>query len=531
MALWNTRHWRATVSRWIATGCVIAACGGTSACLAAETTVVLKPLPPDQTGLRAIMEEWKADELKRQGGKWGGHGWWPWGLAAFDYDNDGDWDLLAQQHGQPRTMIIRNLLRETGKLSFLNARAELGLTTNALAGCFKPLIWDFDGDGYLDLAYRDSQPETFFFNRQGKGFEAMRPGLGEIVGMREVEGVDRNGLPYLSTHTARFFFDGAARRFKPEPWQPPWHAEPPTAIAALAAEARHKNRFFKMEFFEVNLAGRGCKDLAWGGFGPYGGAHLGRYLLADDRGGFTDATEQLGLPGNGTPIYFADFNGDRVDDVLAVHGKVGGLYLSDGRGRFALQPGALTDFLRIPDSYLHKVFKADFDNDGALDLVLASGRLGAVGAFQNLGKGEFRQVLKASGWVEPVAICDLNDDGLLDICLGGPKDDITVYLNETPHPGNFGALYPRMDRPNPYAVGARVQVFRAGQLGQPDARPILEEKAHPDGAPIRAGLGSEREFDVRVTFPGATPKHFERQRVEAGKKLKMTPDGSLEDMR
>ena len=435
------------------------------------------------------------------------------------------------QHGQPRTMIIRNLMKETGKVGFVNANPELGLPTNALAGCFKPMIWDFDGDGYLDLAYRDSQPETFFFNRQGKGFEAMRPGLGEVVGMREVEGVDQSGLPYLSTRSARYFFDSAARRFRREPWQPRWHAEPPAAIAGLAAEGKQKNRFFSMEFFEVNLGGKGRKDLAWGGFGPYGGPLVGRYLLADERSDFTDATEQLGLPKEGTPIYFADFNGDGIDDVLVVHVKAGGVYLSDGKDRFAIQPGPLTDFLRIPDSYLHTVRTVDLDNDGVLDLVLYSGRDGAVGAFQNLGGGQFRQVLKARGWTEPVAVCDINDDGLMDVCVGGPGDDITVYLNEIPHPGNFCNLYPRMDEPNPYAVGARVQVFRAGQLGQPGARPILDEKAHPDGTPIHVGLGRERKFDVRVTFPGKAQKPVERQHVKAGKKIRITPDGSLEDIR
>jgi hypothetical protein len=505
--------------------------GSREVCSVAETTVILKPLPSEQTGLRAIIEKWKADEMKRQGDRPGSHSWWPWGLASFDYDNDGDMDLLAMQHGQPRTMIIRNMLKETGKLTFVNANPELGLPTNALAGCFKPMIWDFDGDGFLDLAYRDSAPETFFFNRQGKAFEAMRPGLGEVIGMKEVDGVDDNGLPFLVTTSARFFFDSGTRRFKREPWQPHWHAEPPAAIAALMREAKQKNRFFGTEFFEVNLGGRGRKDLAWGGFGPYGGPMLGRYLLAGDRGGFTDATEQFGLPKEGTPIYFADFNGDGIDDVLVVHTKVGGVYLSDGKGRYALRHGPLTDFLRLPDSYLHTVRTVDLDNEGVLDLVLYSGRNGAVGTFQNLGGGEFRQVLKASGWTEPVAICDINDDGLMDVCVGGPGDDITIYLNETPRAGTSCNLYPRVAKPNPFAVGARVQVFRVGQLGQPGAKPILDEKAHPDGTPIHVGLGSERTFDLRVVFPGKVPKHVERQGVEAKKKISIASSGHLEEIR
>ncbi|MBM4034727.1 MAG: VCBS repeat-containing protein [Planctomycetes bacterium] len=310
------------------------------------------------------MEQWKATELARQGGKFGSHGWWPWGLAAFDYDNDGDMDLLAQQHGQPRTMIIRNLLKEKGKLGFVNANPELGLPSNALAGCFKPLIWDFDGDGFLDLAYRDSQPET----------------------------VDDNGFPCLCTQSARYFFEGATCNFGREPWRPRWLAQPPAAIVPAIAEGK-KARFFHMELLEgIDLTGKGRKDSAWGGFGSYGGPMMGRYLVAEGEGGLTDATEQLGLPMAGTPVYFGDLNGDGADDVLVAQGDRGGLYLSDGQGKFALKPGPLTDFLRWKDPYLHKVVAADFNNDGRLDLVLSSGRLGGVEAYQDLGRGELRRV-------------------------------------------------------------------------------------------------------------------------------------------
>src|SRR5260221_8856387 len=69
-------------------------------------------------GLKDIIEKWKSNELERQGGKFDDHGWWLWGLLGFDYDNDGDIDLLAQQHGHPLSILIRNQLKETGKLTF-----------------------------------------------------------------------------------------------------------------------------------------------------------------------------------------------------------------------------------------------------------------------------------------------------------------------------------------------------------------------------------------------------------------------------
>jgi hypothetical protein len=59
-----------------------------------------------------------------------------------------------------------------------------------------------------------------------------------------------------------------------------------------------------------------------------------------------------------------------------------------------------------------------------------------------------------------------------------------------------------MAAPNPYAVGAVVEVFLPGELDKPEARPLLIEKAHSDATPVHAGLGTADTFDLRVTHPG-----------------------------
>src|SRR5262249_34341157 len=89
--------------------------------------LVFQELNGEETGLKAIMEDWRATEFKRQGGNFGSHGWWPWGVAAFDYDNDGHVDLLIQQHGSAGSLIARNQFKKAGKLQFSNANPDLGL--------------------------------------------------------------------------------------------------------------------------------------------------------------------------------------------------------------------------------------------------------------------------------------------------------------------------------------------------------------------------------------------------------------------
>jgi hypothetical protein len=182
--------------------------------------------------------------------------------------------------------------------------------------------------------------------------------------------------------------------------------------------------------------------------------------------------------------------------------------------------------LRSRDPYLHRPDPADFDNDGLLDLIVSKPRHGPKVIFANRGDGRFEVLHKAQGWdSDPVVVCDLNDDGLLDAAIGGPGNQVTLYLNTTPTPGNACRLYPRMPAPNVYAVGTRVEVFRAGTLGKADARPVLIEGAHADATPIHIGLGREKRFDLRVTFPGKEPQ--ELKDVEAADRLRLTPDGKL----
>jgi hypothetical protein len=117
-------------------------------------------------------------------------------------------------------------------------------------------------------------------------------------------------------------------------------------------------------------------------------------------------------------------------------------------------------------------------------------------------------VLSLTGcWdANPIVLCDLDDDGKMDLVVGGSpgkdsRKEITIYLNRTADAGGYLKVLPRMAAPNPFAVGAVVEVFAAGDLGQEAARPLLVEKAHPDGTPVHVGLAGAQTCDLRVTFP------------------------------
>jgi len=109
------------------------------------------------------------------------------GVAAFDYDRDGDLDLyIAQRHHPCR------LWRNDGNLQFVDVTSASGLALSApAAGCS---VVDYDGDGHLDLyvcVYSALVRNRLYRNLGDGTFVDVAPALG----------VDSTGLSYQSTWT------------------------------------------------------------------------------------------------------------------------------------------------------------------------------------------------------------------------------------------------------------------------------------------------------------------------------------------
>jgi len=517
--------------------CLTLLCAIAGACRAEN--LVLTAAKDEDTGLKAIMEAWSDEELKRQGGKFADHGWWPWGLTAFDYDNDGDLDLLPAHHGQPGGRLLKNMLKESGKLTFVDVNKDV-------AGCRlsgaddRPWTWDFDGDGWLDIAgFSDESKAKSFINQEGKKFVEAPFSFNPLAHAYEVADLNGDGIPDMwGNHRdsrLMFIYDPSAKTFQTKTEKKiqavPQDRIPAALLEELAKLKEQKNnRFLSWSFNPAgDLNGDGRDDVYVSIAGGYGATAAGRYLIAAEDGKLSDQTEALGLPKTGTPILVRDLTGDGRCDIIVGASTEAGLYINDGKGKFAVQAGALKAFLEKTGPYPLRAWPNDLDNDGDLDLVVSNPRGGAEEVHENVG-GKFERVLAAGGWdSNPVVVCDIDNNGTLDVCIGGPKNTITLYLCSAVKPGGAARIVARMDKPNPFAVGALVEIFKAGDAA--DAKPLWSEKARHDGKPVHAGLGELKTYDVRVTFPGKEPKRVEYKGLDATKAYRVTPDGKYEEIK
>ena len=442
---------------------------------AEKSGITFKIIAGADNGSLDILDKRQAEITAKKGGQLSGHDWWLWGLTGIDYDRDGDTDLIVTIHGPAgHGVFLKNHFQETGELKFTNVTKELGVDWQLpSAEGRRTFVWDFDGDGWLDFTGLHT-PD--FLNQAGKSF--VLTGKKSFGSFNPQDIIDLNGDGHPDAYNASGFngiWNPTAKVFEVKPFTHPLKEKVPEDVQKLWTDTKEKpqNRFLRVAFLtEHDLDGDGAAETIVTGYGSYGGDSFGRVLKKDQSGQLSDATQQLGLPLTGTPMLVEDLDGDGWLDLLLASTSESGFFRSDGQGRFRLEPGPLTDLLRKRDPYLHRAVVVDFDNDGRRDLVVSQPRYGTEVIFANLGDGRFEELQRARGWdSDPVVVCDLNGDGLADVAIGGPGNNVTLYLNTTAKPGNYCQLYPRLPSPNPFAVGTRVEVFRAGELGKPGRGP------------------------------------------------------------
>jgi len=176
-----------------------------------------------------------------------------------------------------------------------------------------------------------------------------------------------------------------------------------------------------------------------------------------DVGHFENVATRAGLTSRGPNLaggsIFDDFNGDGLPDLFttSLDADLGAsLFINRGDGTFDDRSA----FAGLGDQvYALNVTRADFDNDGNLDVLLLRGGWetpARLSLLKNQGNGKFEDVTLTAGLTEPIATesaawGDYDDDGLVDLFVCGEFLAPGVAESTTPtmpsDPRNYCRLY------------------------------------------------------------------------------------------
>ncbi len=275
------------------------------------------------------------------------------GAAFFDFDRDGDQDLLlvnstewTAAEGSGPTMA---LYENDGAGRFADRTVEMDLATSFYGTGVA--VGDVDNDGWVDLFLSAVGPNRLFRNREGVGFE-------DVTAAAGVGGADTE----WSSSSAFFDADGDGD------------------LDLLVGNYVRWSREIDIEVgYQLTGVGRA--------YGPplnYGGTTMDLYRN-DGSGAFTDVSEQAGMhilnPATDTPVAKTlglapvDIEGDGDIDVLVANDTVRNfLLVNDGVGVFTEQGGTygLAYSREGAATGAMGADAADFRNDGQLGFAIAN---------------------------------------------------------------------------------------------------------------------------------------------------------------
>ncbi len=334
----------------------------------------------------------------------------PTGIAAADFDNDGDMDAATTVDGPERIVVLLNNgagVFAAGPASPLPASSS---PQDLIAG-------DFDGDGDRDLAVALRDPQgairimlnngSALFTAAGDVIVGDRP-RGLSIGDLERDGDMDLAVANRDSNSASVLTNSGGSF---------------TAVTvAVGGEAR------STALADVN--GDGDLDLA---VTNHDGASIA--IFSNSGGSFSLAmTLPVGPVVRPDGITSADLDNDGDPDLAAAASDQS---LAIGRAIVFLNSGA---GFAGPFPYdtagqnTSHIVAGDLDCDGLRDLVTANTDSDNVSVLRNVGAGSFGlpQVARAGTEPEEITLADTDDDGDPDILVANrSSNDVSVLNNQT----------------------------------------------------------------------------------------------------
>src|SRR5215208_7127522 len=502
------------------------------------------------------------------------------GVAWGDVNSDGSLDLLLGTFANYDPLVKLGYTSGTFKPDQLAIGSANGFTIDTTFpktyGWTSGLAFtDLDNDGDKDLvlsrnqeeAYDQTAPgETIALRNNAGSFEivpgAIPPNSRNNVGGRSIAVLDYNADGLLDLFITQDRFEGGQSSLLRN--KGGFQFADATASAGLPTN---------IEGFGVS-----AKDLTGDGHGDLYVVGSNRLFIAKGDGSFREiGAKAAGLvrpaPDPDRPkvdfdtgVSVGDVNRDGLPDVaVAEHyasaANLGrkipavSLYLNRGlnsRGNPVFEDVTTKAGLPSVASRSADVNINDYDNDGWPDIaagVAVSKTRPAIFRSLGLSNGVPRYSVPAGvgqvkGTAEPgdqshyglpVAAADYDKDGRLDVFYDYFFSNVDGQLLLRDETGSGHWLSLSLGQALGGGIGAKVSVYRAGGLGEPNAligqREIAATDGYTAGVPDEAhfGLGTNAAVDVRVTLPPgsrglATNGVIELKNVPADRHLRL-PDG------
>lgn len=424
------------------------------------------------------------------------------GAVFVDLDNDGQLDLFVTSNTLPtpgaeepkRTAQAQGckLYRNAGGGKFVDVSAVSGACPASLVRCRDVGVFDYDGDGLLDLlvlqdkgiAPEDKVPGIVLFRNLGNlkfADETQRVVLPPDLWGAGLASADLNGDGRPDVYVC-----GCNRLFLSQPDKTYREAQ---ALRALFNPPEKELDWVTGAAFG-DLDNDGNLDLITGRHSYPGPSRIHVFHndgLKDGVPQFREITKDLGLeplPQKAPHPEIQDFDNDGILDLywsaFFAEGNqrwpflCKGLGVRDGLPRFAVPATA--------------GIKPSYDQKGRIQNTVPATGVGMVYYVNS-----------------PAA--DYDGDGRLDLCCGNwPPEMSRLFRNDT-KAGNWLQVRVQGKKMNRMGIGAKVVLYAAGKAGDRSAllgyREITVNGGYSSGRPALAhfGLGKVNSCDVEVFFP------------------------------
>lgn len=475
------------------------------------------------------------------------------GVALFDYDNDGDLDiLLVQSDGESK--LFRNDLAAGGKLHFTDVTAQSGIVFHGYG--MGVATGDYNNDGFEDLLITGYNSRALYRNNGNGTFTAVP--FPQPAGVWSTSAsffdYDRDGRLDLVILSYVNFSESINKICHGPAGEPDYCT--PRAYSPVSARLYHNDggdRFSDVTAKSglgaalgpgLGVAAADLNDDGWPDLFVANDSAQNHVWINRRDGTFKEAGiesgaafSEDGLAKAGMGVAIGDADGDGKEDVFVVNLMREGATLFRKEG---ISPQGLPSFVDITrKSGLFSITLPftgfgtgwlDFDNDGRLDLFIANGAVTTRAEqrdepapfkekkllIRNMGDARFQDVTAIAGPAfrtleigRGAAFGDIDNDGNTDIVITNNNGPARVLINNSTQGNWVDVRLEGNGKVNRDGIGAMVKLYRNGL-------PPLVRRVHTDSSycsasdrKVHFGLGGNSAIQwIEVAWPDGSTERW-----------------------